>query len=91
MELAKITPDGQIKLPTNILVKLGVKVGDKIIFVEDGNKIILENAAKIAFSNIRTAFSGEAEWLGIKDEDDIVKLVDEIREDMWKEKYADND
>jgi hypothetical protein len=47
------------------------------------------NAAKIAFANMRAAFAGEAARLGIKDERDVVAIVDEVREEMWKERYAD--
>ena len=40
---------------------------------------------------MRTAFAGEAERLGLKDEVDVVALVDEVRGEMWKERYAGND
>ena len=46
--------------------------------------------AKTAFATMRTAFAGEAERLGIKDEQDVLALVDEVREEMWKERYADS-
>jgi len=58
---------------------------------KDGNKIVVVNAAKIAFANMRAAFAGEAERLGLTNEQDIVALVDEVRGEMWKERYADND
>lgn len=48
------------------------------------------NAAKIAFTKMRSAFAGEAERLGLKDEQDVVNLVDEVREEMWDERYANN-
>ena len=91
MEVAKITSRGQVTIPIDIRKKLGVKEGDKIIFVEDGNRIVVVNAAKIAFANMRTAFAGEAERLGLISEHDVVALVDEVRGEMWSERYADND
>jgi len=91
MEVAKITSRGQITIPIDIRKKLGVKEGDKVIFMEDGDRIFIMNAAKIAFANMRAAFAGEAVRLGLKDESDVVALVDEVREEMWKERYADND
>jgi bifunctional DNA-binding transcriptional regulator/antitoxin component of YhaV-PrlF toxin-antitoxin module len=69
---------------------IGVKGGDKIIFIEDGSRIVVANTAKIAFANMRTAFAGEAKRLGIKDEEDVVAIVDEVRELMWEERYADH-
>jgi len=91
MEVAKITSRGQITIPIDIRKKLGVKEGDKVIFMEDDNRIFVVNAAKIAFANMRAAFAGEADRLGLKDESDVVALVDEVREEMWKERYANND
>ena len=91
MEIAKITSKGQITIPIDIRKKLGLKEGDKVIFIEDGDKIVFANATKIAFENIAKAFAGEGERLGLKSEQDIVALVDEVREEMWEEHYADND
>lgn len=91
MEVAKITSKGQITIPIDIRKKLNLKDGDKVIFIEDGDKIILANAAKVAFMNIQKAFEGESERLGLKDEQDVVNMVDEIRKEMWEQRYADND
>ena len=91
MEVAKITSRGQVTIPIDIRKKLGVKEGDKIVFLEDGSRIVVVNAAKIAFANMQKAFAGEAERLGLKNEQDVVALVDEVREGMWKERYADHD
>jgi len=91
MGIAKITSRGQITIPINIRKKLALKEGDKVIFVEDGDRIIFANATKIAFENMRRAFAGEAERLGLKDDQDVVALVDEVRKGMWEEHYTDND
>ncbi|MDR1590240.1 MAG: type II toxin-antitoxin system PrlF family antitoxin [Oscillospiraceae bacterium] len=90
MEVAKITSRGQITIPIDIRKKLDVKEGDKVVFIEDGGRIVVANAAKIAFANMRAAFVGEAERLGLKDERDVVALVDEVRGEMWVERYANN-
>ena len=90
MEVAKITSRGQITIPIDIRRKLGVREGDKVVFIEDQNRIIVANAAKIAFANLRAGFEGEAARLGIEEERDVVALVDDVREQMWKERYADN-
>jgi len=90
MEVAKITSRGQITIPIDIRKKLGVKEGDKVIFIEDDGRIIVANASKIAFANIRSAFSGESERLGLKNEQDIVALVDEVRNETQNESNADN-
>ena len=91
MEVAKITSRGQVTIPADVRNKLGVREGGKVIFIEDGGRFVVANAAKIAFANMRAAFAGEAERLGLKDEQDVVALVDEVREEMWKERYENND
>jgi AbrB family looped-hinge helix DNA binding protein len=90
MEVAKITANGQITIPIDIRKKLGVRVGDKVVFFEDGGQIIVANATKIAFANLRNGFSGESERLGLQDEQDVVKLIDEVRTQMWEERNAGN-
>ena len=84
MKTAMITRGGRITIPIDIRKKLGVKEGDKVAFIEDNGRIIIANAAKIAFANMCSAFSGESERLGLRTEQDIVALADEIRGEMWK-------
>ena len=91
MELAKITTRGQITIPVEIRKKLGVKDGDKVIFLEENGRIIMENAAMVALKNAQDAFAGEAERLGLKTEQDVVALVKEVRREVWDERHARND
>ncbi|MDI9369359.1 MAG: AbrB/MazE/SpoVT family DNA-binding domain-containing protein [Synergistaceae bacterium] len=79
MELAKITSKGQITIPVEIRRRLGVKKGDKILFVEDEGRIYILNSSLEAIREAQAAFSGEAERAGLKDESDIVSLVSGIR------------
>ena len=91
MELAKITTRGQITIPIEIRKKLGVKDGDKVIFLEENGRIIMENAAMVALKNAQDAFAGEAERLGLKTEQDVVTLVKEVRREVWDDRHARND
>lgn len=79
MELAKVTSKGQVTIPAAIRKMLGIREGDKLLFVEEGEKVILMNASNNALLKAQEAFKGVAEELGIKDEQDVVKLVKEIR------------
>ncbi|MCL2054485.1 MAG: hypothetical protein FWG90_08680 [Oscillospiraceae bacterium] len=49
--------------------------------------ITVENFTAAAFEKARKGFEGEAERLGLKDIDDVVALVDEVRTQMWEEFY----
>lgn len=79
MELAKITSKGQITIPAPIRKLLGVKDGDKVLFVQEGNKVVMMNASINALLEAQKEFQGVAEELGLKDEQDVVDMVKEIR------------
>ena len=82
MELAKITTRGQITIPAEIRKKLGVRDGDKVIFLEENGRVVIENAAMIALRNAQNAFAGEAERLGLETEQDVVDMVKEVRREI---------
>ncbi|MBD5523556.1 MAG: AbrB/MazE/SpoVT family DNA-binding domain-containing protein [Lachnospiraceae bacterium] len=79
MELAKVTSKGQVTIPVAIRKMLGIREGDKLLFVEEGKKVVLMNASTDALLKAQEAFDGVAEELGIKNEQDVVNLVKEIR------------
>lgn len=81
MELAKVTSKGQITIPVAIRKLLGVKDGDKVLFVQEGNKVIMMNASVNALMEAQKAFQGVAGELGLNDEQDVVDMVREIREE----------
>ena len=45
MELAKVTSKGQITIPIEIRKKLGIKNGDKILFVEESGRVYMMNSS----------------------------------------------
>ena len=85
MELAKITSKGQITIPVAIRRMLGVKDGDKVPFVQEGNKVVMLNASVNALMEAQKAFQGVADELGIVDEQDVVDMVKEIRKERHGE------
>ena len=81
MELAKITSKGQITIPIQVRKKLNLKEGDKVIFLEENGRIVMENSTKIALLEVQEAFNGEARKLGIETEEDVVQLVKLLRQE----------
>jgi len=79
MEIAKITSKGQITIPIDIRRRLGVKEGDKVLFLEEQGKIIMMNSSMEALHKAQAAFAGEAERLGLEDEQDVADMVRELR------------
>ena len=91
MELAKITARGQITIPAEIRKKLGVKDGDKVVFLEDNGRIIVANAAMVVLKTAQDAFEGEAQRLGLQSEQDVMDLVKDVRREVAEERNAGND
>ena len=85
MELAKITSKGQITIPLAVRKSMGLKDGDKVMFFEDENGYRIVNAAMVALQKVQKAFEGEAERLGLKDEDDVVAMIKEVRRERRQE------
>ena len=81
MEIAKVTAKGQITIPIDIRRRLGVKEGDKVLFVEEAGRIYIVNSSVVALREAQVEFTGEAERAGLKDEDDVVNMVWELRSD----------
>ncbi len=80
MNLAKISANGQITVPVEIRRLLGLRSGDKLLFLQNKNgEITLSNASQTAIRNAQTAFSGVASDMGIQNEDDVQSLINEIR------------
>jgi AbrB family looped-hinge helix DNA binding protein len=80
MNLAKISANGQITVPAEIRRMLGLKSGDKILFLENSNgEIVINNASAQAIYKAQKAFEGVAEQMGVSNEDDVQALVNEIR------------
>ncbi len=80
MNLAKLSANGQITVPVEVRRLLGLKSGDKILFFQNkGGEVVIANASAQALSKVQDAFAGLAEKLGVKDEDDVQALVDEVR------------
>ena len=90
MELAKITAKGQITLPIQIRKKLNLKDGDKVLFMERDGKIFIENPTRLAILEAQEAFVGLADELGLKSEEDVVRICKEVRKEMWEKHYANN-
>lgn len=79
MELAKVTSKGQITIPIEIRRKLGVKEGDKILFVEERGRIVVMNSSMEVLRKAQEDFAGEAEQLGLQSEQDVADMISALR------------
>lgn len=77
IEQAKVMSKGQITIPQEIRKLLGLDIGDRVSFIVNGDQVILANSAVCALKLIQKDFEGEAEKAGIRNEDDVQKLLEE--------------
>jgi len=90
MDIAKISMKGQVTIPIEIRKRLGLKVGDKVIFLEKDKNIMLLNSNRLAFEEFQKEMAGEAEKAGIKTEQDVVDLVKQVRQKIWEDRFESN-
>lgn len=79
MELAKVTSKGQVTIPIEICKKLGIKNGDKILFVEESGRVYMMNSSMDALREAQKALEGEADRLGLRNDDDVMAMIKEIK------------
>ena len=91
MDMARLSSKGQITIPIDIRRKLGLREGDKVIFVEQGGNIVILNANRLAWNYLQKAFTGEAERVGWESEEDVVAYCKEIRLEMGEERRGHSD
>ena len=73
----------QITIPIEIRKKLGIKNGDKILFVEESGRVYMMNSSMDALREAQRSFAGEAERLGLKDDDDVMEMIKSLRQEVW--------
>ncbi|MDD4570154.1 MAG: AbrB/MazE/SpoVT family DNA-binding domain-containing protein [Tepidanaerobacteraceae bacterium] len=90
MDMARISTKGQVTIPIAIRKLLGLKEGDKVVFVEKDGNVVLLNSNRLAIEEFQKGMVGAAEEAGWQNEQDVVDYCKEIRKEMWKERYEDN-
>lgn len=82
MDVAKVTAKGQITIPADVREAIGIREGDKVVFIrlKDGT-VSLRNANLEAIQRAQAGFEGAAEEAGLHNEDDLVALIKTVRRD----------
>ena len=80
VDMAKVTSKGQVTIPKAIRNVLNLKEGDRVFFnaTPDG-RVSMRNATMQAIDEVRAAFEGAAEDAGLETEEDVVRMIREIR------------
>ena len=91
MEISRVSSKGQVTIPIDIRKRLNLKEGDKVVFYEENGRVFIANASLVALKRMEKVMEGKAEKASIKNEEDVVALVKEVRKELWEKNYEDND
>ena len=84
---AKVMAKGQITLPKDIREALGVQTGDRVTLIHKDSQVIMMNSTVYAIKMLQTAMQGEAENAGLNSDDDVVKMIMEMRREETEQGY----
>ena len=82
MEIAKVTSNGQITIPSDIRRRLNIKDGDKVLFLESDEGVLMLNSSMIALKQFQKDMEGEAEKARLITEEDVVTLCRDVRREL---------
>jgi len=84
-EVAKVTSKGQVTIPKAVRDKLRLKEGDRVIFMEADGKIVIENAALLAFRKLSEEVAPEIGRMGVTEEE-ATEWLEEVRKEKWEKR-----
>ena len=76
---AKVMAKGQITLPKDIRKALGVGTGDRVTMIMQNDQVVMMNSAVYAMKLLQRSMEGEAEKAGLRSDDDVTKMLMEMR------------
>jgi len=79
---AKVMSKGQITLPKEIRVKLGVDTGDRVTLICDGDQVVMMNAAVYAMKLLQNGMLGEAQKNNLTSDEAVNLFVAEVRKEV---------
>lgn len=90
MEIAKMTSKGQITIPIEVRKRLKLSEGDKVVFIQEGDRYVLANSSLVALHDIQSAMIGVAEESGLNSDEDVMQMIHNMRNEKRGKKYADH-
>lgn len=78
IDVSRISSKGQVTIPVEIRKTLNLKEGSKVAFITDeNNKVYIVNSALLALKEAQVAFSGVANQMGLKDENEVPGFIND--------------
>ena len=78
IEIGTVSSRGQICIPNDIREEMGLKEGNKILFVLQDESLLVKKVTMQTFAEITKSLKGEAKKAGMK-ESDVEGIVTQFR------------
>ena len=82
IEMGTVSSRGQICIPNNIREDMGLKEGNKILFVLSDDSLLMKKVSMQSFEEITRPLKEAAKKAGLK-ESDVVDIVHRARNKKW--------
>lgn len=76
---ARVMSKGQVTIPKNVRIALGIDIGDRVTFIVDGANVRVVNSAVYALARFQEQMKGEAGKAGLMSEEDIANWITQSR------------
>ena len=76
---ARVMSKGQVTIPKNIRMALGVSTGDRVTFIVENGSVRIINSAIYAMQKFQEQMKGQAALAGFVSEDDIADWITSSR------------
>lgn len=76
---ARVMAKGQVTIPKNIRLALGISTGDRVTFIVEGNTVRVINSALYAMQKFQEQMKGEAAKAGFASEEEVAAWITESR------------
>jgi len=93
--VSRITSKGQMTLPKELRERLGLKPGDYVVLRSVAGGILIskatiapETTAEDILRQVTTRIGRAAERKGIREEEDLDAIVDEVQQALYEERYG---
>ena len=57
---------------------------EPLFFIEEKGKVLFQNASQVALRTFQDEMTGEAEKVGFKSEDDVIRYIKDLRKNEGK-------
>ena len=76
---ARVMAKGQVTIPKNVRLALGVESGDRVTFIVEGKNVRVVNSAVYALMRFQEQMADRGESVGLFSEEDVANWITQSR------------